>query len=115
MNSPQDQALQNQLGAQQQAGLSNLGQAAQAPRPPTNLEEAIQKLHRLIEAHNEMIGRAGQFIDRINGSRPEKEHPGGAEVGGASGQLSELHRLLDIVEAQSRELNGKLETIDGTV
>lgn len=95
------------------SGMQGQGQA-QTPRAPTNLEEAIQKAHRMIEMHSEIIGRASNMIDRINGPRPEKDTVG-QEVGGASGQLSELHRLLDIMEMQTREICNNIETLDCTI
>ena len=114
MSTPQDQ-MEN-AARQQAAGMNTLGGLgnAAAPRPPTNLEEAIQKAHRLIEMHGEILTRQNQLIDRVNGPRPEKDGLA-QEAGGASGQLSELHRLLDIIEGQTRQVAGQVETIDGSI
>jgi hypothetical protein len=112
MSTPQDQ-MENAARQQQLGNLGGLGATA-APRPPTNLEEAIQKVHRLIESHGEIINRQNNMIDRINGPRPEKEQLA-QEVATAAGQLSELHRLLDIIEGQTQEIAGRLEVIDCSV
>ncbi len=113
MSIQDDMARQQAAGANQLGNLGGLGATA-APRPPTNLEEATQKAHRLIEAHGEIINRQNNMIDRINGPRPEKESVG-QEAGQASGQLGELHRLLDIIENQTQEIAARIEIIDCSV
>ncbi len=109
----------DQAAASQQQRGDALGQilgGGQTPPPPSNIEHAVVRITKLIEQHSELNNIIDSTIERINGPSPTKPIAGDErEMAQASGQLNELHRVIEVLEVQTRTLTHSMAELNGII
>jgi len=104
----------------QQAGLADIlgggtGQAGGGiPPTPSTVEGAQQRIAQLVAQHADIIANAFSIVERMNGASAQNDKVS-PEQACAAGQLNELHRMIEVLENQTRELTNVLDNINHVV